>query len=76
MEAPALYNFSADVIDRWARERPDAPALWWLDVEGGAERRFTFRELAEASRRAANVFRAGGVRRGDPVLVILPRVPQ
>jgi acetyl-CoA synthetase/medium-chain acyl-CoA synthetase len=76
MEAPALYNFSADVIDRWARERPEASALWWLDAEGGMEQRFTFRELADASRRAANVFRAGGVRRGDPVLVILPRVPQ
>lgn len=76
MEAPARYNFSADVIDRWARERPEEAALWWLDADLKREARLNFRELAAASRRAANVFRAGGVRRGDRVLVILPRVPQ
>jgi acetyl-CoA synthetase/medium-chain acyl-CoA synthetase len=76
VEAPPLYNFSSDVIDCWARERPGAPALWWLNADGKGEARLTFRELAAASRRAANVFRAGGVRRGDRVMVVLPRVPQ
>ena len=42
----------------------------------GAEQKFSFRQLAALSRQAANFFRASGVRRGDRVLVMLPRVPQ
>ena len=73
---PENFNFATDVLDRWARERPDAPGLWCVDAATGAERRFSFRELAALSRRAAHFFRASGIRRGDPVMVMLPRVPE
>src|SRR5262245_43200051 len=72
---PVAFNFTRDVIDNWALTRPDAPALWWVD-ENGNHRRFSFAEIAEASRRAACGLAGAGVRRGDRVLVILPRVPQ
>ena len=74
--APSHFNFASDVIDRWARERPDALALWWVNGATGAERRFTFRDLAALSRQAAGFLRARGVSRGDRVLIMLPRVPQ
>jgi acetyl-CoA synthetase/medium-chain acyl-CoA synthetase len=70
------FNFARDVIDYWAQERPDSPALRSVDQSGTADRTFTFREIAELSRRAANAFSRAGVQRGDRVLVILPRVPQ
>ncbi len=70
------FNFVRDVMDRWASERPDALALWVVDSPGGNERKFSFRELAENSRRAASFFVRQGIRRGDRVLVVLPRVPQ
>jgi len=74
--APLYFNFASDVIDRWARERPDAPALWCVDAATGEGRKFSFRQLAELSCRAANCLRANGVGRGDRVLLMLPRVPQ
>ena len=76
LEAPPHFNFATDVIDRMARERPEAPALWWVSAANGSEQRFNFRELAALSCQAANLLRASGVRRGDRVLLMLPRVPQ
>ena len=74
--APLHFNFAADVIDRWAQERPEAPALWCVNAATGAEQKLTFRQLATLSCQAADFLRSGGVRPGDRVLVMLPRVPQ
>ena len=76
LEAPLHFNFASDVIDRWAQERPDAPALWHVNAVSGAGQKFTFRQLSRLSCQAANFLRACGVRRGDRVLIMLPRVPQ
>jgi acetyl-CoA synthetase/medium-chain acyl-CoA synthetase len=76
IKAPLHFNFATDVIDRWAHERPDAPALWCVHASTGAEQRFSFRELAALSCQAAALLRSSGVRRGDRVLIMLPRVPQ
>ena len=70
------FNFARDVIERWARDRPDALALWCVDDGGRHEERLTFGQLAENLRRAAGFFHRLGIKRGDRVLVILPRVPQ
>ncbi len=72
LEVPDRWNFSRDVVDRWA-EDPERRALWWIDDEGG-ERQYTFDQLARESRRVADGLGRLGVRRGDVVLVILPRV--
>jgi acetyl-CoA synthetase/medium-chain acyl-CoA synthetase len=76
LQAPEFYNFATDVIDRWVQTRPDAPALWWVDATTRAERKYTFREIAALSSQAANFLRTSGVKRGDRVLVMLPRLPQ
>ena len=73
---PTYFNFARDVMERWARERPDALALWCVDESGGPDQRFSFAQIAEGFRRAAAFFHTVGLRRGDRVLVILPRVPQ
>ena len=75
-KAPLHFNFATDVIDRWAEQRPEAPALWCVNAATGAGQKFSFRELAALSCQAAEVLRSSGVRRGDRVLVMLPRVPQ
>ena len=74
-QTSALFNFATDVMERWAKLRPDDLALWCVG-ESGAEQRFTFAELAGQFRRAASFFDKLGIRQGDRVLVILPRVPQ
>ena len=78
-EAPATplhFNFATDVIDRWAQERPEAPALWCVNASTGAEEKLSFRQLAALSCQAADLLRSSGVRRGDRVLIMLPRVPE
>jgi acyl-coenzyme A synthetase/AMP-(fatty) acid ligase len=74
LELPKQFNFGGDVVDRWARES-DHAALIWCD-ETGAERRFTFSEISRLSNRCANLFAALGLRRGDRILIMLPRLPE
>ncbi|MCG3150393.1 MAG: Acetyl-coenzyme A synthetase [Verrucomicrobiae bacterium] len=63
-------------MDDWARRQPEGQALWCIDESGRKERKFTFAELATETRRAANYFQQCGIKRGDCVLVILPRIPE
>ncbi|MDH3213064.1 MAG: AMP-binding protein, partial [Myxococcales bacterium] len=73
-ELPDRFNFGRDVVDRLARD-PSRPALLWRDAHG-AERRLTFADMARGSDRVAHVFQALGIRPGQPVIVMLPRVPE
>ncbi|TWT08863.1 acyl-CoA synthetase [Reyranella sp. CPCC 100927] len=72
-EIPATFNFATDVVDRWAGD-PSRTALLWSNAAGD-ERRYTFAEIADRSRRLANVLRAAGIKKGDRVVVMLPRLP-
>ncbi|MDC0710415.1 AMP-binding protein [Stigmatella sp. ncwal1] len=74
-ERPEHFNFAMDVIDVHATERPEALALLWSD-EGGQARRFTFAELRRHSLEAARFLTGLGLRRGDRVFLLLPRVPE
>lgn len=69
---PENYNFGYDVVDEMAKKEPSARALVWCNPKG-EERIFTFKEISELSSKAANVFRAHGIKKGDKVLVILKR---
>jgi acetyl-CoA synthetase/medium-chain acyl-CoA synthetase len=73
-EAPAAFNFGADVVDRFARE-PSRPALLWRGADG-AERRLSYADVARASNRFAQLLRGLGVGPGDPVVVMLPKIPE
>jgi acyl-coenzyme A synthetase/AMP-(fatty) acid ligase len=71
---PERFNFGRDVIDRLAADR-GRTALYWED-ESGRTARYAFWDVATWSNRFANLLASLGVKRGDPVLVMLPRVPQ
>jgi acyl-coenzyme A synthetase/AMP-(fatty) acid ligase len=73
-DPPAEFNFGRDVVDRWAVS-PERPALLWRDA-GGAERRLTYAQVSRLARRAAHLFRSLGVTAGQPVIVMLPRIPE
>jgi len=75
--APASFNFATDVVERWAHVRPDDPALWCVNLRGGAsDQKFNFKQMAALLRRAAHFFVESGIGPGDRVMVILPRIPQ
>src|SRR5258708_1671317 len=74
LEVPEYFNFANDVIEKWASD-PNKPAILWVG-QHGEERGLTFAHFAEYSSRAANAFAALGLSKGDPVLVMLPRIPE
>src|SRR5262245_22765941 len=73
---PQYFNFARDVIDSWARERPESLALWCVQENGLSEQKLTFRQLTEQAHRAASFFHQLGIKRGDRVLLITPRLPE
>ncbi len=66
------FNFAFDIVDRIARNSPDKLALLHVS-DHFTERRFTFRQLSEASNQAANYFTALGIGKGDKVMLVLKR---
>lgn len=74
LEVPEYFNFATDVIGKWASD-PTKPAMLWIG-QHGEERGLTFAHFAEYSSRAANAFSKLGIKKGDRVLVMLPRVPE
>ena len=69
---PDRFNFAFDVVDGLARRKPDKLAMLHVD-RSKVERYFTFADMSRYSSKAANYFRALGIRRGDRVLLILRR---
>ena len=66
------FNFAFDCVDAIAAKYPDKLAMLHLD-HNKVERRFTFEDMSKASSRAANYFKALGIKRGDRVLLVLKR---
>lgn len=73
-QVPERFNFAADVVDRLAREA-DGPALIWANA-AGEERRYSFSDMARLTSRFASALAQRGIRKGDRVLVMLPRIPE
>jgi acetyl-CoA synthetase len=72
INVPANFNFAFDVVDIIARETPDKIAMVWCD-DKGAEAVFTFGQMKYYSDKTANFFQSLGIRKGDPVMLILKR---
>ncbi len=66
------FNFAYDVVDVIAREEPERRAMVWCNVSG-EEKILTFGEVSEMSSRAAALFTAQGIGRGDRVMLVLKR---
>ncbi|XP_014445153.1 acyl-coenzyme A synthetase ACSM3, mitochondrial isoform X2 [Tupaia chinensis] len=81
LDIPEYFNFAKDVLDHWTNmektgKKPSNPAFWWINGNG-EEVRWSFEELGFLSRKLANVLtEACALRRGDGVILILPRIPE
>ena len=75
MEVPEFYNFGFDVVDRWAEDRTKL-ALISVDSSGENAQQHTFWDLKMLSNKFANALLELGIRKGDRVFVMLPRIPQ
>ena len=66
------FNFAFDVVDELGRTKPEKMAMLHI-ANDGTERRFTFQDIKKESARAANYFKAIGIKRGDRVMLVLKR---
>jgi acetyl-CoA synthetase len=66
-------SLATSIVERHAAR--DVPALICIGKDG-TDRRISYRELSEASSRLANVLQRHGVRSGDRVAGLMPRVPE
>ncbi len=72
----ASVNLGHTIVDRPAEGAGGArTALIWTG-SSGEERRVTYGELSEASARFANVLSRLGIRKGDRVATLMPRLPE
>lgn len=69
---PESFNFAYDIVDEIAKNTPDKTALVWCNDKGD-EATFTFAQLKYYSDKAANFFKEAGIKKGDPVMLILKR---
>lgn len=72
IECPENFNFSYDIIDKYAELEPNRRALIWTDIHGN-ERTFTYSDLSKYSNKAANLFKSKGIKKGDMVMLVLKR---
>ena len=66
------YNFAFDTVDAIARREPEKLAMVHI-ANDMTERRFTFKDMKDASSQSANYFKSLGIQRGDRVMLVLKR---
>lgn len=72
----AKLNASYNCLDRHLDIRGDQVAIIWESDDPAVDKKLTYRELHEQVCRFANVLKAHGVKKGDPVCIYLPMVPE
>ncbi|WP_066684664.1 AMP-binding protein [Christensenella intestinihominis] len=75
LNIPEHFNFGYDIVDEWARLDENKPALVWCDDEGN-EKRFSFGDIRRMSDKAANMLKSKGIKRGEPVMLMLKQRPE
>ncbi len=70
---PEYFNYGFDVIDRWAEDRSKL-ALVWADTDAKDIRKYSFFDLKCLSNKFANVLRDKGLKKGDRIFVMVPRI--
>ncbi len=75
IDVPEYYNFGFNVIDAWAKKDRNKLAMIWVDQEGN-EKKYTFFDLMRLSNQAVNMCIKYGIKKGDRVMLMLPRTPE
>jgi len=71
-DVPKYFNFSKDVIDKFAETDGDRIALWYATSKPEQELKLSFKELSRASQKAANAITSLEVKKA---ICILPKIP-
>ena len=68
INVPENFNFGYDVVDAWAAEHPDKPALLWTN-DKGEHIQFSFADMKRYTDMTASYFQSLGIGHGDTVKV-------
>ncbi len=74
--ADGILNACANCLDRHLPARAKDVALIWEGDDPAESRAITYGEVHAEVCRMANVLKAHGVRKGEPVTIYLPMIPQ
>lgn len=74
LDIPATFNFGQDVVDAQTLKY-DKPALIWCN-DRGDERLFNFSDITRLTNQLANLLEQQGIKKGDRILILLPRIPE
>lgn len=66
------FNFGFDIVDEIARKEPEKLAMVHV-ANDFTERRFTFKDIKDASNQTANYLTSLGIKKGDRVMLVLKR---
>ncbi|MBU6406780.1 MAG: acetate--CoA ligase [Alphaproteobacteria bacterium] len=69
-------NVAANCIDRHLAARGDQVAIIWEGDNPADSKTITYQELHREVCRFANVLKAHGVKKGDPVTIYMPMIPE
>ena len=69
--APQQYNLVSE-MEKYSKDPAKIAVLW--ENEAGHKKALTYAELIESANKFGNVFLENGLKKGDIVLVIIPRV--
>ena len=72
----AKLNVSYNCLDRHLETRGDDIAIIWEGDNPDIDKKITYRELHREVCRFANVLKARGVGKGDPVSIYMPMIPE
>ena len=75
IDVPEYFNFGFDVIDTWAKIDRNKRAMIWIN-QSGYEKTYSFRQLMTKSNQAANMLLKYGIKKGDRVAIMLPKIPE
>jgi acetyl-CoA synthetase len=69
-------NVCANCVDRHLAKRGDQTAIIWEGDEPDMDLKISYRQLHERVCRLANVLKQHGVKKGDPVTIYMPMIPE
>ena len=76
LQRPEKFNFAIDVIDYWAAQPGDMKAMYWVSQDESQVRTMTFRYFSLQSNRVSCLLEKLGVKEGEKMVMIVPRVPE
>lgn len=75
LQRPEKFNFAIDVIDYWAGQPGNMTAMHWVSQDESQTQSLTFKYFSRQSNRIACLLESLGIKEGEKMVMILPRVP-